>query len=119
MLKNVGIFRVEKKMRNAREKIQELKAKYKLAGIDDKDRPYNTELINFLELGFALHLAEVIAKGAEARKESRGSHYRLDYPERLDDKWLRHTMATYTETGPTLDYEDVNITKFEPKEREY
>ncbi len=119
MLKNVGIFRVEKKMRNAREKIQELKAKYKLSGIDDKDGPYNTELINFLELGFALHLAEVIARGAEARKESRGSHYRLDYPERLDDKWLRHTMATYTETGPTLDYEEVKITKFEPKEREY
>ncbi len=119
MLKNVGIFREEEKMRNAREKILELKAKYKLAGVEDKERPYNTELINFLELGYILHLADVIAMGAAARKESRGSHYRLDYTERDDDNWLRHTMATYTETGPTLNYEDVKITKFEPKKREY
>jgi succinate dehydrogenase / fumarate reductase flavoprotein subunit len=57
--------------------------------------------------------------GALARQESRGVHYRLDYPERDDAHWLKHTLAHYTEMGPRLTYKDVAITRYEPRERKY
>lgn len=66
-----------------------------------------------------LDIAEAICIGALARKESRGSHYRLDYHERDDVNWLRHTLVTYAPGGPNIDYKPVNITMYQPKKREY
>jgi succinate dehydrogenase / fumarate reductase flavoprotein subunit len=65
------------------------------------------------------HLAEVIVEGALARRESRGSHFRTDYPRRDDDHWLRHTLAYKTTDGPRLEYQEVTITNYPPKERTY
>jgi succinate dehydrogenase / fumarate reductase flavoprotein subunit len=119
MLKNVGIFRVAAKMRSEIEKIRELKANYDHVVLEDKERSFNTELINFLELEFSLHLAEVVTASALAREESRGSHYRLDYPDRDDENWLKHTLAVYSDEGPRLSYKAVRITKFKPEKRKY
>jgi succinate dehydrogenase / fumarate reductase flavoprotein subunit len=66
-----------------------------------------------------LHLAEVIVEGALERKESRGSHFRVDYPVRDDEHWLRHTLAYQTEERVKLDYKGVTITTYPPKERIY
>jgi len=66
-----------------------------------------------------LDLAEVIVEGALARKESRGSHFRVDHPNRDDEHWLRHTLAFETPDGPRLEYKDVTITSYPPKERTY
>jgi succinate dehydrogenase / fumarate reductase flavoprotein subunit len=66
-----------------------------------------------------LDLAEVIVEGALARKESRGSHFRLDYPERDDRNWLRHTLGFKTPEGVKLDYKEVTVTSYPPMERKY
>jgi succinate dehydrogenase / fumarate reductase flavoprotein subunit len=76
-------------------------------------------MIQVLELEGMLSVAEVIIEGALARKESRGSHFRLDHPERDDTNWLRHTLAFMTPDGPRLEYKDVTITSYPPKERTY
>jgi succinate dehydrogenase / fumarate reductase flavoprotein subunit len=72
-----------------------------------------------LELEGMLSLAEVIAKGALAREESRGSHSRRDFKERDDATWLKHTMATFTPEGAKLNYSPVTITKYQPEARKY
>ncbi len=119
MWDKVGIFREEKPMKEAIEKIKELKERYKNLAPGDSGRLFNTALINYLELGYLLDLAEVIAITAEMRKESRGAHARRDYPNRDDENFLKHSMAYYTEDGPKIEYIDVRITKYEPQERKY
>lgn len=119
MFEKVGIFRSEGPMREAVEKIRELKERVKRARVDAKGRRYNLELIGALELPAMLDLAEVIAVGALARTESRGSHFRRDYPERDDVNWLKHTVARWTPDGPRLEYKPVVITKWQPEARKY
>jgi succinate dehydrogenase / fumarate reductase flavoprotein subunit/NADH-dependent fumarate reductase subunit A len=119
MWDKVGIFREEKPMKEAIEKIKELKERYKNLAPGDSGKLFNTALINYLELGYLLDLAEVIAITAEMRKESRGAHARRDYPNRDDENFLKHSMAYYTEDGPKIEYIDVRITKYEPQERKY
>ncbi len=119
MWDKVGIFREEKPMKEAIEKIKELKERYKNLAPGDSGKLFNTALINYLELGYLLDLAEVIAITAEMRKESRGAHARRDYPKRDDKNFLKHSMAYYTEDGPKVEYIDVRITKYEPQERKY
>ena len=119
MTSQVGIFRKESDLITAKEKIQGLKERFKKVGIKQKSLAFNNELVQYLELEGMLHLAEVITEGASARKESRGSHFRLDYPERDDQHWLRHTLAYKTENGPRLDYKEVTVTSYPPKERTY
>ncbi|NPA53067.1 MAG: FAD-binding protein, partial [Aquificae bacterium] len=119
MWDKVGIFREEKPMKEAIEKIKELKERYKNLAPGDSGRLFNTALINYLELGYLLDLAEVIAITAEMRKESRGAHARRDYPNRDDENFLKHSMAYYTEDGPKIEYTEVRITKYQPEERKY
>jgi succinate dehydrogenase / fumarate reductase flavoprotein subunit len=119
MTSQVGIFRKESDLLSAREKIRELKARLKRVGMKQKALAFNYELIQYLELEGMLDLAEVITEGALARKESRGSHFRLDSPDRDDEHWLRHTMAHKTPDGFKLNYKDVTITSYPPKERTY
>jgi len=87
--------------------------------VEQKDIAFNYEIIQYLELEGMLHIAEVIVEGALPRKESRGSHFRLDCPHRDDEHWLRHTMAYRAPEGPKLEYKEVTITKYPPKERTY
>ena len=119
MTSHVGIFRKESDLLLAREKIKEFKERLNHVGVKQKDIAFNYELIQYLELEGMLHLAEVIVEGALARTESRGSHFRFDHPHRNDEHQLRHTMAYKTGEGVRLDYRDVTITSYPPKERIY
>ena len=119
MTSQVGIFRNESDLLSAKKEIKELKERLNHVGVKQKDIAFNYEFIQYLELEGMLHVAEVIAEGALPRKESRGSHFRLDYPHRDDEHWLRHTMAYKTPEGPRLEYKKVAITSYPPKERTY
>ncbi len=119
MTSQVGIFRKESDLLAARERLKESKERLKKVGIRQKGLTFNHELVKYLELEGMLQLAEVILEGALARKESRGSHFRLDYPDRDDNHWLRHTLAFKTPDGPRLDYKDVTITNYPPEKRTY
>ena len=96
-----------------------LKGRLRNVGVSQQTLAFSYELIQYLELEGMLHLAEVIVEGALARKESRGSHSRGDFPERDDNNWLRHTLAFRTSDGPSLEHKDVTITSYPPKERTY
>ncbi len=88
--------------------------------LDNKRDAFNYDLVDTLELGGMLELAEVTALAALKRSECRGSHWRTDHPGRDDESWLRHSLATYNPTGPPrLDYGEVIITKYQPVERKY
>ncbi|OGP92262.1 MAG: fumarate reductase (quinol) flavoprotein subunit [Deltaproteobacteria bacterium RBG_16_47_11] len=119
MTYQVGIFRKESDLWSAREKIKELKGRLLHVGVKQRGLAFNYEFIQFWELEGMLHLAEVIVEGALTRKESRGSHFRVDYPQRDDEHWLRHTLAFKTPEGVRLDYKEATITSYPPKERTY
>jgi succinate dehydrogenase / fumarate reductase flavoprotein subunit len=115
----VGIYRNEKDMLAAIEKVHELKERYKRIKLTDTGKIFNTELINAWELGNMLELAEVIAVSALNRKESRGGHSREDYPNRDDKEWLKHTLITLQDNEFKIGYKPVSITKYQPKVRVY
>ncbi len=120
MEQGAGIYRTEASLRETCAKIRELKERYPNAGIEDHSLSFNTQLEAALELGFMLDCAEAVAFSALERRESRGSHQRTDYPQRDDQQFLKHSLATRTEGGdPRLDYLDVVITRWPPKERVY
>jgi len=115
MVNSFGIFRNEKLMREGLDQILDLKKRYKKVVVDDKGKAYNLDLLRTLELGYMLDLAHVIAIGAISRKESRGAHYREDYPNMDNENYLNHTMVTMDENGnPKLNYKDVVIEDIEP-----
>lgn len=121
---NVMVFRTEQTIKTAVEKIGELRERYLNVSIQDKGKRFNTDLLEAVELGNLLDLAEVMAVSALARKESRGGHYREDFPNRDDVNFMRHTMA-YREVGADgtesirLDYKPVVQTRYQPMERKY
>ncbi len=115
----VGVFRTGEELSKALDIIHQLQKRFENISIADKNRAYNTNLIHALELYNLLDLAEVMVTGALARTESRGGHARRDYPNRDDEKWLKHTLAWHTPQGPKLDYKPVTITKWKPVERKY
>ncbi len=115
MNQNLGIFRTRASMANAQETIQLLKDRARGLTLRDKGQTFNTDLIQAQELGFLLDVAETIVAGSLAREESRGAHYRQDFPRRDDANWLKHTMASWSSTGPNLSYTPVKITRFPPK----
>jgi len=116
---NLGVFRTGEKLKKGLEKMQELKERYKRVSVRDKSRVYNVDLMYSLELGFMLDVAELAIKGALMREESRGGHARLDFTERDDENWLKHTIYTYSTEGPQLDYSPVDISIWKPVERKY
>ncbi len=119
MDEKVGIFRDEENLKAALGKIRELKMRYRNVYVRNKGKVFNQELVNAIELEGMLDIAETICIGASERKESRGSHFRLDYPERDDANWLKHTLVTFAPEGTRVEYKPVNITMYPPKSREY
>jgi len=121
---NAQVYRTEATLKQALGDVQELKRRYANVSIQDKGTRYNTDLIEAIELGFLLDLAEVTVVSALERKESRGGHAREDYPNRDDVNFMRHTMA-YKSTDVSgedyvrLDYKPVTVTRYEPMERKY
>ncbi|MCB1614375.1 MAG: succinate dehydrogenase/fumarate reductase flavoprotein subunit, partial [Pseudomonadales bacterium] len=103
------------------DKISELKERYKKVCVEDKSHVFNTEFLMTLELRASLDLAHTMAMSAVHRKESRGAHQRLDeFNRRDDDNYLKHTLVWFNgDDEPRLDYEKVNITRSQPKERVY
>ncbi len=119
MMENVSVFRTEPAMTRTLEEIKELKERYLMIALKDKGSCFNRDLLDALELGHLLDLAEVITISALYRKESRGAHSREDFPERNDEKYLVHTLARYSDRGPQIFEKPVTITRFQPKERKY
>ena len=120
MMDKVSVFRQRQGLVEALEKIRELKNRYPEVAIQDKGHCFNRDLLDAIELGHMLDLAEVITLGALSREESRGAHSREDFPERDDEKWLVHTMFRHSaEEGPQVFFRPVTITKFQPQERKY
>jgi succinate dehydrogenase flavoprotein subunit len=120
---NAAVFRTEETLKQALTDIHALKERYARITVQDKGKRYNSDLLEAIELGFLLELAEVTVVGALNRKESRGGHAREDYPNRDDTNYMRHTMA-YKEgtdllSDVRLDYKPVVQTRYEPMERKY
>jgi len=120
---HASVYRTEDTLKQALTDIQALKERYGRITVSDKGKRYNTDLLEAVELGFLLELAEVLIVGAIARKESRGGHAREDYPNRDDTNFMRHTMAYKQGSGLSsdirLDYKPVTFTRYEPMERKY
>ena len=120
MEEGVGIFRSEQTTQKAIEQIAQLKQRYQNVKVTDHSTNFNTDWLTTIELGFLLDVAEAMAHSAYQRKESRGSHQRLDMPERDDVNYLKHSLAFYQGSGaPKIDYSVVTITKSQPAVRAY
>jgi fumarate reductase flavoprotein subunit len=119
MEEGAGIYRNEKSLQVTCSTIRELKERFGNVELADHSLTFNTELTTALELEYMLDVAEALAHSALARRESRGSHQRTDYPERDDEQFLRHSMAYQADGDPRIEYLDVVITRWPPGERVY
>ena len=120
MMNNVSVYRTKEGLMEALDHVQGLKERFQDISIRDKGSVFNRELLDVIELGHMLDLAEAIIMGALHREESRGAHYREDFSARDDKKFLAHTMVKLDpDKGPQLFTKPVAITRFEPKERKY
>jgi len=119
MMEKVGIFREKGPLAEALEEIGELRHRYHQLALRSDCLKFCQELVTMMEFEYMLDIAEVITKGALAREETRGSHFRLDFPRRDDQNWLKHTIAEFTPKGPRLTYRPVKITRYQPQERKY
>ena len=123
---NAQVYRTEDSLNEALAKIAELRDRYSRISIQDKGQRFNTDLLEAIELGFLLDLAEVLAFTARERRESRGGHFREDYETRDDKKFMVHSMAYLTDKKPKkpgdnikIDWKPVTITNYKPMERKY
>ena len=115
-----GIYRTQDSLQETCDKVSELKERFANITLDDRSLTFNTDLTAALELECMLDVAEAVAYSAVARKESRGSHQRIDHPQRDDKNFLAHSMAYRTDDGPPrIKYRDVVITRWPPAERKY
>jgi succinate dehydrogenase / fumarate reductase flavoprotein subunit len=120
MTDNAGVFRTAKSLATQEKNIKRLLKRYKNIRIDDKSKTYNTELQEAIELGHMLEYSLFIVEGALAREESRGAHFRDDFPTRDDKNFMKHTYAYMDEKyNITQEFVDVVQGKFEPQERTY
>ena len=143
---NAQVFRTEESLHQALADLRELQKRYRSVSVQDKSRTFNTDLLEAVELGFLLDIAETVVVGALNRQESRGGHFREDYPDRDDKKFMRHTMAyrrplpesgrrsskgdgdakgafahstTFDGYQLVLGSKDVVVTRYQPMERKY
>ena len=119
MMDKASVFRDAQGLTAMREKLRELRERYRQVKCEDRGARYNTELLEVIELGCLLDVADVLVESALARQESRGGHYREDFPKRDDANWLKHTLAYQTPKGIEFKFKPVTITKFQPMERKY
>ncbi|NLI80874.1 MAG: succinate dehydrogenase flavoprotein subunit [Deltaproteobacteria bacterium] len=119
MTENCSVFRREGSLEKALTEIRRLMDQYRRVKVDNRGKRFNADLLEALELESLLGLAEVIVVSAKARQESRGAHYREDFPERDDGGWLKHTLVRKTGEDPEVFFKSVRITRFEPKARTY
>ncbi|HEX7057388.1 MAG TPA: succinate dehydrogenase flavoprotein subunit [Bacilli bacterium] len=119
MTNNVTVVRYNKKLQETDEKIQELMERYKRVGLPDKSLWSNQGASFTRQLWNMLQLARVITIGALKRNESRGAHYKPEFPKRDDENFLKTTIAKYTPDGPEISYEPVDISLIPPRERDY
>jgi succinate dehydrogenase / fumarate reductase flavoprotein subunit len=119
MQEKVGVFRTESELREAKATVDELRERFKGVVVTDKGRTFNQSLIHTIETGYLLDLAATMVTGAVERTESRGAHSRLDFPERDDENWMKHTLAYLEDDEIRLDYSEVTVTKYEPQVRSY
>lgn len=123
---HVQVFRTEETLRTALKDIEALRERYKNVGIHDRGKRYNLDLLEAVELGFLLEIAEVVTVAALHRKESRGGHFREDFPNRDDENFMHHTMTYRDESataegvaGMRLETKPVVVTRYQPMERKY
>ncbi|MBF4608711.1 succinate dehydrogenase flavoprotein subunit [Curtobacterium sp. VKM Ac-1393] len=127
MDKNAQVFRTDESLARVTETIHSLRNRFMQVSVQDKGKRFNTDLLEAVELGFLLDLAEVVVYSARNRKESRGGHMRDDYPKRDDENYMQHTMAYLTgdphsslaDDHITLDWKPVVVTRYQPMERKY
>ncbi|HMK34144.1 MAG TPA: succinate dehydrogenase flavoprotein subunit [Desulfomonilaceae bacterium] len=119
MTSKCSVFRNEADLTNALSEIKSLQERYTNITVDDRGDVFNTDLMDAVELESLLGLAEAVVASALARRESRGAHFRDDYPERDDENWLKHTLIVREEREPRICYKPVVITRFQPKVRTY
>jgi succinate dehydrogenase / fumarate reductase flavoprotein subunit len=119
MNQDVGVFRGRGELEEAARRVARVRERARRPKVMDRSRTFNTDLTDALEMQNVVDLAQVIVAGALAREESRGAHFRKDFPQRDDAKWMRHTLARYTDEGPRLSYGEVTVTRYEPMERTY
>jgi succinate dehydrogenase / fumarate reductase flavoprotein subunit len=116
---NAQVYRNDETLTQALNDVRSLKERYKNISIQDKGKRYNSDMLEAIELGFLLDLAEITVVSALARKESRGAHAREDFQTRDDVNFMQHTMAYKTGDDISLDYKPVVFTRYEPMERKY
>ncbi|WP_353259567.1 succinate dehydrogenase/fumarate reductase flavoprotein subunit [Prochlorothrix hollandica] len=119
MTEHCGVFRTEALIQEGLTQLQALKQQARDIYLDDKGSCWNTELIEALELQNLLIVGEMILYSALQRQESRGAHFREDFPQRNDDRYLHHTLSFYSPAGVDISPRSVNLGLFEPKERKY
>ncbi len=114
-----GVFREESEMRATVETMAQLRGRFADLGLQDPSRVFNTEVVQALELGNMLDVAEAVAVTALARRESRGAHTRTDYTTRNDREWHKHSLLHFDAAGPRVDYGPVTLTRWQLEERKY
>jgi succinate dehydrogenase / fumarate reductase flavoprotein subunit len=115
----VNIFRTAADLEEGLKRVRAIKERFSRVRVTDQSKVFNLNLSDAIEVEHILDLAEVIIVGAIARTESRGAHFRTDFPKRDDPQWMKHTLARLTPSGPELSYSKVAFTRWEPKERVY
>jgi succinate dehydrogenase / fumarate reductase flavoprotein subunit len=120
MDRNAQVFRTEESLSECQSDLEALRQRYENVAIADKGKRYNSDLLEAIELGFLLDLAEVLVVSARNRKESRGGHAREDFQERDDENYMKHTMAYRGPDGSVnLDWKPVVVTRYQPMARKY
>jgi succinate dehydrogenase / fumarate reductase, flavoprotein subunit len=120
MHENFGVFRREELMQREGETVQSLRERFEHVVVEDKGNVFNSDLTQALELEFLLELAQCMVVCGLARKESRGAHARpYDFPDRDDENYLKHTLVTWEDGEPQLEWKPVTMTKWQPQERKY
>ncbi len=120
MMDKAGVFRAAETLAAGRDRVRELQERYQRVRIQDRGHVFNTDMVEAIELGFLLDVAQVTVEAALARQESRGAHSREDFPKRDDANWLKHSLGYRSATGAIeFRYKPVTITRFQPQERKY
>jgi len=120
MNEKCAVFRDQAGLTEAHETIRRLKEEAETAYVDDHGTVFNQDVLGAVELGYMLDVAECIVLGALERKESRGAQFRLDFPKRNDEEWLKHiNLSLNGGEAPKVWYSPVTITRYEPQERTY